>query len=1075
MAEHDRSGGAMRPFIYTIILMFALLLSTAAAAETDEDGGEQVCSPLISQATINEVHGPQNNDGSFIEIKLLNQDISPTEYKSWTLSYCSSDAEDPDGTNNCQTVSFGGNAIGDDNLPWIVIPVSNSVYIDFAQANSSGMEIRLNDAQDRAIDYFSVDGYSSELDVSCDFRFDTKYGSIASNVKTLRRSPDGTGDWGEAGPGGSGATTAGGSNDNFAEGDPRLDVSNISVSAGDTAVFTLRLLDSKGNELTLQEEDPNVEIQYTTVDGESEEGATSPEDYEETAGVATIAAGSSTASVSVPTQSTAEDGSFFYLLIESAEQDNGDPVAVLNNFATARITAPGPEASLEYIELSYAPQALTCTSADITFRACATENCDTLYEDPVELTAVAEVGGQWVGDANVQFTGEITRQLVRTVASTLTLGASNVSPAPEGDPPLRCNGGQDCTLEFVSTALLLTDENGFPISLTTATAGNALDNLFLSAIETNEENGACQAAIEDEERLVRWAAVTADPVAPNGYEVLVNNNPITTQTATDPLQFTDLTLAFNEHGRTTNPLSVRYDDVGFLRLNAETEVAVADETRTLKLIDMSTNTATTALSNPGVVYLVRPHGLRIVEINCSIAADGDCFPNSQALAVDSVHQNPGASDAEGTPFAYAGAEFNILLEATNAQDLITPNFGNEEDASSIGLLIEHSLDNPAPNTTYSDGLTLTINNLAAADGQATAVATWPETGAIKVLAHLENYFTWSGTVSTEEATIGRFIPFEYGIEWLSASLQPPAPQPDYVYQSQSFGWMLAPAVELTPHAFRTDPEVTLSGAPTRFFDFATFNPAAPEDYSLSRPTDALAGGALSYDAETNLLSAGDNAWQRKMEFAYTPLTITKVLTEPDTDQAPEQITLNLGYAASAFSDDDGVCYRNVAGSCIGLERDIGSTLELIYGRLTFTASQGPIDRPLGLPMQIQQWTLESEFKRSPTAYNDAQGISADQFIINGLNGYESDLQTIDPQPFTDDGSSTVELAKPDGPGEAGRAQVYAETVPVFLRFPWPHGSPAPSSPEDLVGPRAIASFGTYEGRPPVLFMLPQGR
>lgn len=168
---------------------------------------ESACSDRIGQATINEVHR-QGNAARFVEIRILNSAITMDDYRDWTISMCSS-RRSP-----CITVGLDDGAIDHSAYPWLLLTMAgipHQNYIDFGHGAGNGMEIRLDDADGRAIDYLSVAGYTDELSVDCPFPYDTTMTS--TNAHTIMRLPDGVGDWAISGPGNSGTPTPGESND----------------------------------------------------------------------------------------------------------------------------------------------------------------------------------------------------------------------------------------------------------------------------------------------------------------------------------------------------------------------------------------------------------------------------------------------------------------------------------------------------------------------------------------------------------------------------------------------------------------------------------------------------------------------------------------------------------------------------------------------------------------------------------------------------------------------------------------------------------------------------------------------
>ena len=222
---------------------------------------ESECSEYIGRATINEVHRSGNNT-RFVELRLLDTAIPASEYRTWTVSLCSSRR------NACLSIPLDAPTVDHSNLPWLLItkealPHQND--IDFGSPPGSGMEIRLDDGDGRAIDYLSVNGYSEGLTADCAFPYDTTMSP--TNAHTIMRLPDGTGAWTTQGPGNSGNATPGASND----GDPvvnapviRLQHDTAGVTCEATRVRVLACVDETCSQLF----DEPVEVTLDSSAGE---------------------------------------------------------------------------------------------------------------------------------------------------------------------------------------------------------------------------------------------------------------------------------------------------------------------------------------------------------------------------------------------------------------------------------------------------------------------------------------------------------------------------------------------------------------------------------------------------------------------------------------------------------------------------------------------------------------------------------------------------------------------------------------------------------------------------------------
>ncbi|TGG92336.1 hypothetical protein E4656_12720 [Natronospirillum operosum] len=732
---------------------------------------------------------------------------------------------------------------------------------------------------------------------------------------------------------------------------------------------------------------------------------------------------------------------------------------------------PLPEESLEYIELSFSSPALTCRAAEVTFRACATSDCGTLYTGEVNLTATSSNGGQWTGGADITFTENTARRLALTEAGTTTLGVTPISPTPE-EGQVRCNGGTDCTLEFVDTALVLT---GIDQEMTTLTAGQEYDGLFrLQAIETDNETGACGPALSGETQQVLWSATTVNPDTPypgNPRSLQINGTPVETGSASSPATPT-FDVSFDNDGLSTEAFTVQYDDAGRLELEAGLTIDVEAETLTLELIGDRELT-------------FWPHRFLFADIYCEVNEAGDCHPGTDPADSDTV-DNPEAAGPTGSPFAYAGAEFIATVEAHNAQGQITRNFGREGSPGfAASLTAELLLPDPDDGGNEPDlGGQTTLSASDFEDGTASVPLLWPEVGIVELSADLDSYLGQNNgpTDSATSEPVGRFIPYEFFVDWQGASLSSPNSSGDYIFQGQTFGWGAPPSVVLTPYSARPDSSEPLSGSITENYtgDFNKLPDTISDPdalLSLARHEDMSAGGPLVISPfEASMDSDLLQDWQRELLIdANQELTLSKVDTLPDDDQWPDPIALQFTYEEDAFKDSDGVCLRNGDGTCIGLTENINSGIELVYGRLTLRSAQGPVDRTLRLPVAVEIWRND-RFDVHGEAEGVLPDLAANQFTAR--DGNDDDIDDISitlPDPFS---VGEADLAIDYSNSQPLRARIQGTDVPPYLQYPWPYGQDGnlePGESGELVGPRAIASFGTYEGRPPMLFMLQQGR
>lgn len=296
-----RQGRSRLAWTALFLLLTALPLERVWAA----------CSIYTGYATINEVHRSGNSGDHFVEVKLLDGSLTAAQFGSWTVQACNRG-----GQCSGRLPLSGANASTD---PWIVMgssQITNSGWLDL----KNGMDVILRDGAGNTIDYLSVVNVRRLQDASCAPAFDWTADQTDNNTHTVKREPDGTGDWADA-SGNSEKDTVGDTNNG--SGLPALTGNDVTVTRGQTAVFALSLSAPAAGPVT---------IGYETRDLTALQGV----DYVATSGSVTIPAGASSVTISVPTLSTsAADGQQFHLVLTAVAN-----ASVADHYLLATINAP---------------------------------------------------------------------------------------------------------------------------------------------------------------------------------------------------------------------------------------------------------------------------------------------------------------------------------------------------------------------------------------------------------------------------------------------------------------------------------------------------------------------------------------------------------------------------------------------------------------------------------------------------------------------------------------------------------------------------------------------------------------
>ncbi|MFT6896296.1 MAG: putative acyltransferase (DUF342 family) [Paraglaciecola sp.] len=109
--------------------------------------------------------------------------------------------------------------------------------------------------------------------------------------------------------------------------------------------------------------------------------------------------------------------------------------------------------TVDHYRIEHDGQGLICAAEAITLKACADENCETLFGQQSNLTLSPSA---WEGGDNISFKGSTNLSLNYTTAETISFAHSLASP----DAPLKCfiNNNQSCDFTFAAANPGLTIE-----------------------------------------------------------------------------------------------------------------------------------------------------------------------------------------------------------------------------------------------------------------------------------------------------------------------------------------------------------------------------------------------------------------------------------------------------------------------------------------------------------------------------------------------------------------------------------------------------------------------------------------
>lgn len=425
-----------------------------------------------------------------------------------------------------------------------------------------------------------------------------------------------------------------------------------------------------------------------------------------------------------------------------------------------------------HLEFIHDQDAVTCNAEAITIKACANADCSTLVT--TDVTASLLPTG-WVGGDSLNFTGSTSYSLKHTVAETVTLDTSSISPTPTNANECKDSGGASisCDMVFNSSGFIFNNETDASTIIPTQLSGKSSDTgynaktLSLQAVRASDSDPAqCVAAFQNQTLNIDFSAECKNPTSCVAGQLFnLTSGAITgnlTATTNDDgvagsSSYDTRSIAFDANGKTN--IVFTYPEAGMIELHVRHNMLLADGTTP------SGNYMTGSSS-----FIVRPLGF---SIDFSGQRAADYIDNG--LLDDSTTTNLSyAADASGSVFVKAGDNFVATLTAVQWQaaddsdndgvpdtganltnNLTTQNFGNESTAIIPADINTSHTVTLVPNT---GTLTNSSNSVSFANGIGTKTFAWSEVGILNITTTLSNYLTTGGNIIGTTQNVGRFIP-----------------------------------------------------------------------------------------------------------------------------------------------------------------------------------------------------------------------------------------------------------------------------------------------------------------------------
>lgn len=674
-----------------------------------------------------------------------------------------------------------------------------------------------------------------------------------------------------------------------------------------------------------------------------------------------------------------------------------------------------PCSTIDHYQIVHPEQALTCSAAEVTIRACADAACANLADVPSTVT-LSPSG--WDNGDTVTFTGSTTVQLRQPTASLVSIGLASTNPSAS----VVCN--PDCSIEFVNAGLEFFDVNNpSNTQLPIVTAEQDLGVIGIRAVRDN--NGACGPLLSGQQTVNLTYDCISEPDAPYSSD-------------TCQVPFAGIGLNANAQGSQSGALTLNFDNAGEARLVNQ---QYADAGRLA--LSVSANVQ-------GVSF-----GSGVAKLN-SVPA--------------SLQVTESANDPQ-----VAGDGFEFGIEALGQNGAVLPNY----QAGQLQLAVQRTQPTGAGNDggfAYASGRvvnsrsSLTFEDVSATFSNGRYVyadAHYEEVGDIRVAARDLNYL--SSTVSSGNLDVGRFIPAYFDVSELNQGTLADTCSASFTYIGQDFGYEVGqePSVQITAFNALGNITANYTGNLWRL---------APDINNLSYADSSGYAGSASVNQLGNLNLTGTAVYDGvgSIDVLASQFVYDKLATPAE----PFESQLDLTFSDAFFTDSDGVCYQSsYPNGCESFTISNIQGTQQRYGRLAFVNSFGPESEVIMLPLNAEyfdagDWRLNRDDSCTPIDLTQSNGdilvsdASTGEFEHNIISLLSPTSASGTLQSGLSD-SSDFSLGPPvNASGEALRGTVTVGLSPAtgapwssYLNIDWNQDGTIDSNDS----PIGIATFGILRG------------
>jgi MSHA biogenesis protein MshQ len=696
---------------------------------------------------------------------------------------------------------------------------------------------------------------------------------------------------------------------------------------------------------------------------------------------------------------------------------------------------------IDHYRIEHDAQGFTCEAENLTIKACADANCDTLYDEETSIT-LSPSG--WSDGDTLIFTGEFPTSISVQDEGSITLAKTGATP--EAD--LRCFNGSNetCNIAFSDDGFEIYGENTGD-TLPDQLAANSFQNVNLRAVRSN--NNVCEALLQGTQNIdLTYNCDSPDQCLTSLSGISVTGDGTGGSTG-------NIEVEFNDQGEASLAV-LNYPDAGRLILSIQAEV-------------------------DGVT------------INSSDNEAVDVYPSYLQLTVDQSELLYGSSGEQNNYIA--GEPFTVLIGAYGVNDALLPNYQAESPQLKV-TRIQPANNGSNGHFKYSDTGTISAQltagftsatglSFSAGEHQYTT-AYYDEVGRINIDVK-DNSYLGNEILSNGSKTLGDFYPAYFGVA-LSAT-------PSLADTCDIFSYV---GETIT---FATDPEFTITAYNAlnvitenysdNYWNYLPNESTLEANLSfMDTSTYQLTGTAIVIDlGDTPLITNNDNfngsgtVTITNGRFRYNK--VDPVDNRAFSPVSPFDAKISLAFSSpffsSTFVDQNGnldtICHQASYSDNTCLEWDIEEVTgtQMRYGRLKLESTYGPEIVPLNVPIKAEylndsQWLLNTDDSNCTSI---ALTETAGQIILTAIDGYDLDLVG----DVKSDGvlilglpvGDQLKLKAPDpsqlGPGTQG--QLTLSLDPTAIGVEWPNHLNYDWDKDGFIDiddyPKATITFGLFRG------------